>query len=57
MVATDVAARGVDVPDVKAVINFDFPGNVEDYVHRIGGFELLHVHTHTYKNTLCLLHK
>jgi ATP-dependent RNA helicase DDX5/DBP2 len=36
MVATDVAARGLDVPNVAAVINFDFPNGVEDYVHRIG---------------------
>ena len=36
MIATDVAARGIDVKDVKAVINFDFPGNIEDYIHRIG---------------------
>eukprot|EP00462_Mataza_sp_D1_P025065 CAMPEP_0175138412 /NCGR_PEP_ID=MMETSP0087-20121206/10338_1 /TAXON_ID=136419 /ORGANISM="Unknown Unknown, Strain D1" /LENGTH=658 /DNA_ID=CAMNT_0016421319 /DNA_START=32 /DNA_END=2004 /DNA_ORIENTATION=- len=36
MVATDVAARGLDVDDVKLVINYDFPNNVEDYVHRIG---------------------
>ncbi|OZJ02065.1 hypothetical protein BZG36_04970, partial [Bifiguratus adelaidae] len=36
MVATDVASRGIDVKDVKFVINYDFPGNVEDYVHRIG---------------------
>jgi hypothetical protein len=36
MIATDVAARGLDVKDVKAVVNFDFPSNVEDYVHRIG---------------------
>ena len=34
--ATDVAARGIDVKDVKCVINYDFPGNIEDYVHRIG---------------------
>jgi ATP-dependent RNA helicase DDX5/DBP2 len=31
-----VAARGLDVKDVKEVINFDFPSCVEDYVHRIG---------------------
>jgi len=31
-----VAARGLDVKDVMAVINYDFPGNIEDYVHRIG---------------------
>merc|ERR1719181_2492638 len=36
LIATDVAARGLDVKDVKVVINFDFPNNVEDYVHRIG---------------------
>ena len=36
MVATDVAARGLDVPNVAAVINYDFPNGVEDYVHRIG---------------------
>jgi len=36
MVATDVAARGLDVKDVSAVINYDFPNGVEDYIHRIG---------------------
>jgi ATP-dependent RNA helicase DDX5/DBP2 len=36
MIATDVAARGIDVKDVQFVINFDFPSGVEDYVHRIG---------------------
>jgi ATP-dependent RNA helicase DDX5/DBP2 len=36
LVATDVAARGLDVKDIKFVINYDFPGTVEDYVHRIG---------------------
>ena len=36
MIATDVAARGIDVKECKAVINYDFPGNIEDYVHRIG---------------------
>ncbi|RKP37540.1 essential ATP-dependent RNA helicase of the DEAD-box protein family [Dimargaris cristalligena] len=36
MVATDVASRGIDVKDVKFVINFDMPTNIEDYVHRIG---------------------
>lgn len=34
--ATDVAARGLDIKNVKAVVNFDFPLNIEDYVHRIG---------------------
>ncbi|KAF5361608.1 hypothetical protein D9758_007353 [Tetrapyrgos nigripes] len=36
MVATDVAARGLDIPDVRVVINYTFPLGVEDYVHRIG---------------------
>ncbi|CAH8340526.1 unnamed protein product [Eruca vesicaria subsp. sativa] len=36
LVATDVAARGLDVKDIRAVINYDFPNGVEDYVHRIG---------------------
>jgi superfamily II DNA/RNA helicase len=36
LVATDVAARGIDVRDVSHVINFDLPRSAEDYVHRIG---------------------
>ncbi|VIO98263.1 Uncharacterized protein BM_BM492 [Brugia malayi] len=36
LVATDVAARGLDVNDIKYVINFDCPKNIEDYIHRIG---------------------
>lgn len=36
LVATDVAARGLDVKDVGMVINYDFPNGVEDYIHRIG---------------------
>ena len=36
LVATDVAARGIDVDDVEAVINYDIPNDVENYVHRIG---------------------
>ena len=36
LVATDVAARGLDIVDLPAVFNFDVPFNAEDYVHRIG---------------------
>jgi ATP-dependent RNA helicase DBP3 len=36
LVATDVAARGVDLPNVEHVINYTFPLTIEDYVHRIG---------------------
>lgn len=36
LVATDVAARGLDVKDVTVVVNFDMPNTTEDYVHRIG---------------------
>ena len=36
MVATDVAARGIDVTDIDAVVNYDFPQDNETYVHRIG---------------------
>lgn len=36
LIATDVAARGLDIPELPLVINFDLPINAEDYVHRIG---------------------
>ncbi|TKR89185.1 hypothetical protein L596_013325 [Steinernema carpocapsae] len=36
LLATDVAARGLDVDDIKFVVNYDYPNNSEDYVHRIG---------------------
>merc|ERR1719242_20840 len=36
LVATAVAARGLDIPNVKHVINFDLPSDIEEYVHRIG---------------------
>jgi superfamily II DNA/RNA helicase len=35
-VATDVAARGIDVPGINLVVNYDAPRQAEDYVHRIG---------------------
>ena len=36
LVATDVAQRGLDIPNLPAVVNFDMPEQLEDYVHRIG---------------------
>ncbi|WVZ62783.1 hypothetical protein U9M48_012485 [Paspalum notatum var. saurae] len=36
MIATDVASRGLDIPDVEVVINYSYPLTTEDYVHRIG---------------------
>ena len=36
LIATDVASRGLDVKNIKYVINYDFPKEIEDYVHRIG---------------------
>ena len=36
LVATDVAARGLDIPNIEHVINYDLPQQPEDYIHRIG---------------------
>jgi ATP-dependent RNA helicase RhlE len=36
MVATDIAARGLDIEDISHVINFDIPNTSDDYIHRIG---------------------
>lgn len=36
LIATDVSARGIDIPDVDYVINYDMPDNAENYVHRVG---------------------
>lgn len=36
LVATDVAARGLDVEGIRHVVNYDYPGSSEDYIHRIG---------------------
>lgn len=44
LIATDVAARGIDVDDVEAVINFDLPAENEYYLHRIGRTGRAHMH-------------
>ena len=36
LVATDVASRGIDVPDITHVINYDPPATAADYIHRVG---------------------
>lgn len=36
LIATDVASRGIDVKDIRLVINYDLPSNIEQYVHRVG---------------------
>lgn len=36
LISTDVSARGIDVPDITHVVNFEFPKKIEDYVHRVG---------------------
>lgn len=36
LLATDVAARGIDIPSVKFIIQYDFPGNLQQYIHRCG---------------------
>jgi len=36
LIATDIAARGIDIPDISHVFNFDLPRDIENYVHRIG---------------------
>ncbi|HEX8514953.1 MAG TPA: DEAD/DEAH box helicase [Bacteroidia bacterium] len=36
LVATDILARGIDIEDINLVINYDVPGDAEDYIHRIG---------------------
>lgn len=38
LIATDVAGRGIDVPDVALVVNYDMPNNIEAYTHRWVGW-------------------
>nr|CBA09550.1 putative ATP-dependent RNA helicase [Neisseria meningitidis alpha153] len=51
LVATDVAARGIDVPTITHVINYDLPKQAEDYVHRIGPYRS--GRTHGYCDYFC----
>jgi len=46
LVATDIAARGIDVADIKRVINYDLPQTAEDYVHRVGRTARAHADGH-----------
>ena len=36
LLASDIAARGIDIPNVEVVINYDVPNNSEEYIHRVG---------------------
>lgn len=36
MIATDLASRGLDLPNIQHVVNYDIPGSVKSYVHRVG---------------------
>jgi len=36
LIATDVAARGIDIPNINYVLNYDLPDNIDDYIHRVG---------------------
>ena len=38
LVATDLASRGLDIPGISRIINYELPDNMEDYVHRCGGW-------------------
>jgi superfamily II DNA/RNA helicase len=36
LICTDVASRGLDIPDVKYIVNWNVPATAEDYIHRVG---------------------
>ena len=61
LVATDVAARGIDVDDINVVVNFDVPREIESYVHRIGrtgrAGEEGEAFTFVYKNEIPLVYE
>ena len=36
LIATDIASRGLHIDNIKYIVNYDFPNQIEDYVHRVG---------------------
>ena len=48
MVATDVAARGLDISSLPFVVNYDFPGSLETYIHRVGRTGRLAAYGHAF---------
>lgn len=48
LVASDVAARGLDIHNLPYVVNYDFPANLETYIHRVGRTGRLHANGHAY---------
>jgi superfamily II DNA/RNA helicase len=48
LVASDVAARGLDISGLPYVVNYDFPSSLETYIHRVGRTGRLAAHGHAY---------